>query len=290
MGAMGGKGPAGFFWRRVGSEILNWVLGVRPNKREQVAGRAAIPTDVPPHDAVDGDRDSHSRSDVTSTGLYIRYQGDSPGMMPWPECAAYLVRLQFDARPDDVQTLARIRRREIYQDEFGDECRDRWLSKLDDYILRKMECDPDQWLRTAIEEHISRAQDGAEPTDPPDASPLEFEQRCARYLENRGFQIRLVGAVGDQGADIIAERDSLRIAVQCKRYSSPAGNSSVQEVVAARFHYDCSHAIVVAPSGFTASARQLAKTARVALLSPEELCEFRDDMLVDFPSEASDER
>jgi restriction system protein len=33
---------------------------------------------------------------------------------------------------------------------------------------------------------------------------------------------------------VVAERDGVRLVVQCKRYAKPVGNGAVQEVVAAR--------------------------------------------------------
>jgi len=56
-----------------------------------------------------------------------------------------------------------------------------------------------------------------------------------------------------------------RIAVQCKNHSAPVGNRPVQEVYAGARHHRCVEAWVVAPTGYTSGARDLAKSTGVSL-------------------------
>ncbi len=78
-------------------------------------------------------------------------------------------------------------------------------------------------------------------------------------------------ASGDQGADIIARRTGVSLVVQCKLYSGLIGNAAVQEAIAARAFYGATYAAVVSNQLYTPAARELAKRADVALLSPVEL-------------------
>jgi restriction system protein len=102
-------------------------------------------------------------------------------------------------------------------------------------------------------------------------SPEEFERYCASLLRERKWAARVTPASGDQGVDIVAEKRGLRIVVQCKKYSKPVGNRAVQEVVAGIAHQDAQRGVVVATSGYTASAIKLAASNEVLLLHHAEL-------------------
>jgi len=118
----------------------------------------------------------------------------------------------------------------------------------------------------------------------PRMTPTEFEQWCAARLAQAGWKTRTVGASGDQGADVIAERSRLRAVIQCKLYRTPVGNKAVQEAFAAKRHYSADIAAVVTSSSFTPSARRLSATTGVLLLLHTEIDRF-DEML-----EAAEER
>ena len=58
-----------------------------------------------------------------------------------------------------------------------------------------------------------------------------FEHFCADVLTKSGYQnVQVTRGSGDQGVDIISERDGIKYAVQCKNYSQPVGNKAVQEI------------------------------------------------------------
>ena len=101
--------------------------------------------------------------------------------------------------------------------------------------------------------------------------PREYEKHCAELLNQAGWQTRLTPVTGDQGTDIVAIRDGLSVAIQCKKYSSPVGNAAVQEIIAGRVFEKTRFAVVVATMGFTAHARRLADSAGVLLLHHDEL-------------------
>ena len=73
------------------------------------------------------------------------------------------------------------------------------------------------------------------------------------------------------GVDIVAEIENLKYCIQCKRYSNPVSNKAVQEVYAGKDFYQGTHAVVVSNAGFTKSARDLAKSSGVILISDIEL-------------------
>lgn len=96
------------------------------------------------------------------------------------------------------------------------------------------------------------------------ASPgIEFERQCIALLEKSGFAVRATRMTGDFGADLIAEKDDLSYAIQCKSLSKPVGIKAIQEVIGARRHYGVDFACVCADSGFTDAAIELAASNHV---------------------------
>lgn len=70
----------------------------------------------------------------------------------------------------------------------------------------------------------------------------------------------------DQGVDVIAEKNGLRVAIQCKLYSKPVGNKAVQEIAAGKVHQQAHYGAVVTNGSFTISAKELAATNGIRLL------------------------
>lgn len=94
----------------------------------------------------------------------------------------------------------------------------------------------------------------------------DFEYWCANALRDMDFDdVEVTPGSGDQGVDILAEKDGLRYAIQCKRYTSDLGNSPVQEVHAGKYLYRCHVAAVISNRHFTASAVELADATGVLL-------------------------
>lgn len=95
---------------------------------------------------------------------------------------------------------------------------------------------------------------------------VEFEQYCAELLRNRGFiDVKLTKASGDFGVDILAEKDGVTYAIQCKRYADPVGVKAVQEAFAGREYYDRMVGAVLTNQYFTAPAVAAAKKLKILL-------------------------
>lgn len=101
---------------------------------------------------------------------------------------------------------------------------------------------------------------------------LEFENWCATLLRNNGFvNVVVTRASGDQGVDILAEKNEIKYAIQCKCYSSDLGNSPVQEVHAGKSMYNCHVGAVMTNRYFTSGAKELAKATGVLLWDRDKL-------------------
>ncbi len=101
--------------------------------------------------------------------------------------------------------------------------------------------------------------------------PYEYEHFCAALLTKKKWRTEVTQASHDQGADIIATKNGVRIVIQCKKYRNPVGNHAVQQVVAAVAHQQAQRGVVVATSPFTRPARTLAVSNNILLLHHGEL-------------------
>lgn len=104
-----------------------------------------------------------------------------------------------------------------------------------------------------------------------DISPAEYERYCAGLLEEAGWNPIVLASSGDQGVDILAERNGKKLVVQCKYYSQPVGNGAVQEVHAGKAVHGADLACVVSNCDFTPGARIAATRTGVLLLHHNQL-------------------
>lgn len=94
----------------------------------------------------------------------------------------------------------------------------------------------------------------------------DFEHFCAKLLRINGFSnVSVTQSSGDYGIDVLANKNGLKYAIQCKHYSSTVGNSAIQEAATGKLYYECDVAVVMTNSTFTANAINLAKSAKVLL-------------------------
>lgn len=94
----------------------------------------------------------------------------------------------------------------------------------------------------------------------------DFEHWCAELLQRNGFyKVEVTPGSGDHGVDILAEKDSIRYAIQCKCYSSNLGNTPIQEVYAGKEMYRCHVGAVITNRYFTGGGAALAKATGVLL-------------------------
>lgn len=107
---------------------------------------------------------------------------------------------------------------------------------------------------------------------------IDFERNCAVKLAAGGFDVQTTPAIGDYGADLIALKDDLGYAIQCKDTSKPVGVKAVQEAVAARSHYKVDFAVVCASAGFTDAAIELATSNKVLLCNADQLVKRLDSI------------
>ena len=95
----------------------------------------------------------------------------------------------------------------------------------------------------------------------------DFERFCADLLKRRGFlEVEVTKGSGDYGIDILAEKDGVIYAIQCKCYDgTPVGVSAIQEAYAGRDYYDRMVGAVMTNQYFTSPAVEAAKKLKILL-------------------------
>lgn len=94
----------------------------------------------------------------------------------------------------------------------------------------------------------------------------EFEFWCADVLRKNGFcDVEVTKGSGDQGVDVLAEKDGVKYAIQCKCYSSDLGNKPIQEVNAGKTIYHCQIGAVMTNRYFTQGAKDAAAATGILL-------------------------
>lgn len=108
----------------------------------------------------------------------------------------------------------------------------------------------------------------------------EFEYFCADLLKDNGFaEVEVTRGSGDYGVDILAEKDGITYAVQCKCHTDPIGIRAVQEVYAGRDYYDRMVGVVMTNQYFTSAAVHAAEKLKILLWDRgyvEEMMEERE--------------
>ncbi len=100
----------------------------------------------------------------------------------------------------------------------------------------------------------------------------DFEVYCSRLLRMRGFdQVEVTRGSGDFGADILAEKEGVTYAIQCKRYEGLVGVKAVQEAYAGRGYYDRMVGAVLTNQYFTKPAMEAAGKLKILLWDREYL-------------------
>lgn len=112
-----------------------------------------------------------------------------------------------------------------------------------------------------------------------DMEGRDFEYYCADVLRANGFcQVEVTRGSGDYGADILASRDGVSYAIQCKCYEAHVGTHAVAEAYAAHDYYGCMVAVVMTNDYFTQPAREMADRLRVLLWDRDDVCAMAENV------------
>lgn len=108
---------------------------------------------------------------------------------------------------------------------------------------------------------------------------LEFEEYIKDLLERLGYKnVIKTPASGDFGVDVIAEKDNVKYAIQCKNYQGQLSNKCVQEAFSGKQHYNCHVGVVVTNSYFSPHAIEQAKSTGVLLWDRDKLISMINEL------------
>ncbi len=77
---------------------------------------------------------------------------------------------------------------------------------------------------------------------------IRFENHCMEILKQNGWEVKETPNTGDQGVDLIASINDLRICIQCKDHETAIGNKAVQEISAGKLfleRYTCNNSLKI---------------------------------------------
>lgn len=99
----------------------------------------------------------------------------------------------------------------------------------------------------------------------------DFEIYLSSLFSKSGYRVEHTGKIGDYGADLIIEKDGIRIAVQAKRYKSHIGPDAIREVYSCLKLRNCTEGLVVTNNYFTKEAKVLADANNIKLWNRDKL-------------------
>lgn len=145
---------------------------------------------------------------------------------------------------------------------------------------RKILMTPNMWKACAANFHSANAGDeiSCHSCEIDKMDGHEFEYWCADLLRKNGFSdVKVTQGSGDQGVDVLAKKDGIKYAIQCKCYSSDLSNKPVQEVNAGKTIYHCHVGAVMTNRFFTSGAKEAAEATGVLLWDRNKLTEFLEN-------------
>ncbi|HBM0097730.1 TPA: restriction endonuclease [Salmonella enterica subsp. enterica serovar Blitta] len=183
-----------------------------------------------------------------------------------------------------LPVLARKKNQLVVKDDYGytnydawEREKDRYLKLIDYYPITNKhyngleQAGYSNYIDIIVDEYADENETMECPAYNDNITPAEYEALCADILKSCGWEARVTKLSGDQGVDVIAEKEGFSIAIQCKKYSNPVGNKAVQEVTSGKAYYRTDACAVVTNATYTPSARSLAKSQRVLLLHHTDL-------------------
>jgi len=175
------------------------------------------------------------------------------------------------------KTLLKKRLQKIMIDDYGEKDTKKWDKELRYFIsnIVKISDTYESYFLTLINELLDKYKEPLTLDFDDRMSGYEYEVFCTNVLLKQNIDAKTTKASGDQGVDILANINNKSIAIQCKLQSTPVSNSAVQEVFAAKTHFNTDVAIVVSNNTFTDSAKELANTTKVLLLHHDDLLNIR---------------
>ncbi len=102
---------------------------------------------------------------------------------------------------------------------------------------------------------------------------VRLEKECASLFARQDYLVTDTPPSGDEGIDLILEKDGKKTVVQCKGYEDPAGPNIVRELFGSMHHFKADSAILVCTGGFTRGVWDFVKGKPIRLMSAKTLAQ-----------------
>lgn len=99
----------------------------------------------------------------------------------------------------------------------------------------------------------------------------EFEEFIYHYYIKRGLEIDLVGSSNDHGIDLILKmpktetHDSIRIGIQCKRWSTPIPKNEIVKMLEGKSIYNLNKLMIITTSNLTQEANKCCRSNNIII-------------------------
>ena len=103
---------------------------------------------------------------------------------------------------------------------------------------------------------------------------VEFEEFVANIFRLEGYFVEMTQTTGDHGIDLLMRKDGQTIAVQCKRWDAPVGESVVRDFLGSLMSVGAQFGYLVVSSTFTSRAYSFAQNKPMKLIDLDGLLEL----------------
>jgi hypothetical protein len=107
----------------------------------------------------------------------------------------------------------------------------------------------------------------------------EFEKELANIYDMHGYTTELTPSSGDQGIDIILNKNGIKKIVQCKAHSKPVGPATVRDLYGTLIASKAHTAILASTSGFTKGVYTFVKGKRIELVDLDTILQLSEDVM-----------
>lgn len=182
------------------------------------------------------------------------------------------ILLNNEMKINDIDPILNSKRTQLYEMEKLIEDKDAHLRNLEEEIIEYQNFINDYKL-LIHENKINSLDDLFLRVD--QMCGEDFEVFVGQTLEHHGFSnITYTPATNDYGVDLLAFKENIKYAIQCKRYSTTVGSAAVQEVVSGIAYYKCDKGVVVTNNFYTTNALNLAQANNIDLIDKTELAKM----------------
>jgi hypothetical protein len=105
---------------------------------------------------------------------------------------------------------------------------------------------------------------------------VALEKALGNLYRKMGYRVRQTKGSGDEGIDLILEKEGAKTVVQCKGHANPVGVGAVRDLYGAMMHFGAPNAVLACPAGFTEGVVQFVSAKPIQLVSVKELIEMAE--------------